>query len=54
MELLSEYYSENGQKRAKIFRNEKDFVVLIGDSKKYYLNEEEAENCAEDWVLKNE
>jgi hypothetical protein len=54
MELLSEYYSENGQKRAKIFRNEKDFVVLVGDNLTSYLSEEEAENYAEDWVLKNE
>lgn len=54
MELLSEYYSENGQKNAKIFRDDTTYVVEILNNYSRYFSEEDAENFAEDWVMKNE
>jgi len=56
---LSEFYSENGTKSAKIYRDENTFFASVkGETGVYYTTKfqklEHAEEFAEDWVIKNE
>jgi hypothetical protein len=57
MKLLSEYFSEDNMKYAKVYVKEQNsFYVVMGDiggsqSNERFYNEEDAEICAEDYVL---
>ena len=56
--MLSEYFSDDGKRNAKVLFVEepfKCFQVLLGEggrfSEKICSTQQEAENLAEDWVL---
>jgi len=56
---ISEYFSENGKKTAKVFTDGREYVVVsvneLGTSfKSVWDSREKAEDYAEEWVLKNE
>ena len=56
MILLSEYFSDDGRKTAKVTKQGKWFVAEMVQDDKIVdhvttFNEEEAEAAAEDWVL---
>jgi hypothetical protein len=60
MKFISEYSSDELTKTAKVYyRDERDFTVIVkSDTGTYYNvsfnNIQDAEDYAEDWVLKNE
>lgn len=60
MKLLSEYCSDNMSKKAKVFFvAEKNYRVIVNDDfgnvyNATFKNLDDAEDYADDWVLKNE
>lgn len=57
-QLLSEFFSENGKRNAKVFSDGHEFVVICvnelgANFKSVWDNETKAEEYAEDWVLTN-
>ena len=56
--LLSEYYSDNGKRDAKVYSDGHEFIVIcvneLGSSfKSVWDSEVKAEEYAEDWVITN-